>query len=219
MKMKFTLIALFVTLSQMFACLESNAAERQSYYATDTETGNRIKLINSQGRTLITNIATGETIEENGEYAEKVNSEVYTELMREKKRYYMSLRPIELQQRNAWASLNSWTYSYVSASPWSTPNFWLNTTTKLTAVINAYNGTNPVGGPYTRNNYATLYRYRNWWPTDFSYGAKSFTTYNNYSQTILSWSNLDTPGAYYYITLKDQFSTGLTLFGTIAVSQ
>jgi hypothetical protein len=218
MKLKFAPITLFAIFSQMFACFDSNAAERQTYYATDTATGNQIKLVSSQGRTLVTNIATGEMIEEKGEFAEKVDSEVYTELMRDKRRHYMSLHPIEVQQRNSWATLNSWNYSFTSASPWSTPQFWLGNTTKLTAVINAYNGTNPVGGPYTRNNDATLYRYRNWWP-DYSYGVRSFTTYIYNSQTTLSWNNLDTPGAYYYITLKDPFSTGLTLFGTITVSQ
>jgi hypothetical protein len=181
----------------------------------DKDSGTSISLENVSGKTIVTNLNSGEAIVVDGEYAGNLTDEEYSEMLRiqralHKERtngYFSDIVDEGGELKSIVASGN---YSVSGGTGgFETPRYWISSTS---VDVKIYGVCSRPGGDYVG---VTLYRYISWW-FDPSYGTKSYYVDNDGHTSTKTWSGL--PSSKYYYLVIDKDYNGYSAYGTYTIS-
>ena len=199
----------FVIVAACLSVIPSVAFSQQAV-VTDRDTGLSVSLENVAGKTIVTNLATGEALIADGELAGVMTDDDYAEMLRLEEEVSLHRRgepgAILGDQKSTYHSgsfsVNGGTGGYES------PLIYIAGTT---VNVNIDGTCSRPGGDYV---YVTLYRSISWW-FDQSYGTKSYFVDGDGNSSTRSWSGV--PGGKYYYIVIDKDYNGYWAYGDYAV--
>lgn len=178
-----------------------------SKVVTDVYSGTEILIEQYRDHAVITNLKSGESLTEDGDFS-NFNDREYSNSMMIKRldKAHEEMKRNLFKSSDTFDKSGSYSGSYEIYNKWTTPKFYVNETSVDVEI--------DKDGDSNYNNWSTIYveliRERNWWP-DKSHGKKTYSS-NKETET---WNNIP-KNYYYYLKITKTYNGGAS-WGTYNV--
>lgn len=181
-----------------FSLASRSAGHSLQLMVTDRATGRSVLLESRGGKTVVTDVETGDSIVVDGMLAEQMSDDEYTEMMSIKRQLAETTLEPEVKTFEGKALSATGNFNVSGGTGGLTTKKY--PLVKGTASVKIYAVCSRPGGDYVR---VTLYRYNSFW-FDTSYGTNSYPADKSGKTTTKSWS-VD-KDAYYYLKIDKDYN-------------